>query len=164
MSKTKPIHEYGDLSKPIATLIKKQRMLPNGCIVYTGKSRAKKYGNINWNCSETKKIKSIRAHRLAFVLKHQRDIGEGLLIRHMCHNPLCVNPDHLLEGTDKDNALDMVNAGRSLDQKGSKNHNSKLTELQRSEIKARRAAGATYKAIGLDYGIHLSTVAKICST
>ena len=162
MRKTKPLHEYGDLSNPIATLIAKQRELPNGCIEYTGGSRAKKYGNINWKCSETKKTKSIRAHRLAFVLRHCRDIKENLLLRHTCHNPLCINPDHLLEGTDKDNASDMVEAGRSLDQRGSRNHNSKLTEEQRAEIRERRANGETYKAIGDDYGLHLSTIAKIC--
>jgi hypothetical protein len=41
-------------------------------------------------------------------------IPEGMVIRHKCNNPKCINPDHLEIGTHKENKGDMVNRGRSL--------------------------------------------------
>jgi hypothetical protein len=53
----------------------------------------------------------IGAHRVAFWLSG-RDQTPGLVIRHRCHNPGCVNPRHLEEGTQADNVADKVAAGR----------------------------------------------------
>lgn len=39
-------------------------------------------------------------------------IPEGLCACHTCHNPMCVNPDHLYAGTKKQNTQDMMRAGR----------------------------------------------------
>ena len=52
------------------------------------------------------------AHRFSWELHHQQSIPEGLVIRHLCHNPLCVNPHHLTPGTQTQNVQDMIRAGR----------------------------------------------------
>lgn len=53
------------------------------------------------------------AHRLSWELHHNKTIPKGKLIRHLCNNPLCVNPiTHLQVGTQKENMLDMRLAGR----------------------------------------------------
>lgn len=66
----------------------------------------------------------IAAHRFAYEVVHG-PIADGLVIRHMCHNRRCCNPNHLLAGTAKDNAKDAMDAGRfSL---GTVNGNAKLT-------------------------------------
>ncbi len=56
-----------------------------------------------------------------------RKIGmsDGIVIRHKCDNKLCVNPDHLLEGTHQDNVADRVSRNRSAIGEG--NGRSKLT-------------------------------------
>ena len=40
------------------------------------------------------------------------DIPDGMLVRHTCDNPKCVNPDHLILGTPADNARDRSSRGR----------------------------------------------------
>lgn len=61
------------------------------------------------------------------------NIPEGMVVRHTCDNVLCVNPEHLLLGTQKENMADMVERGRSL--KGEKNAQSKLRDSEVLEIR-----------------------------
>jgi hypothetical protein len=42
------------------------------------------------------------------------ELGDGLVARHTCHDPGCVNVRHLIPGTPADNSRDMIEAGRSL--------------------------------------------------
>jgi hypothetical protein len=52
-----------------------------------------------------------RAHRVAWIKAHG-PIPTGLVVRHICDNPPCVNVDHLVLGTDADNIHDMHERGR----------------------------------------------------
>ncbi|SRR5258708_38758959 len=52
----------------------------------------------------------IAAHRFAFELATGRVPVEDVL--HTCDNPPCCRPDHLYEGTAKDNAADSIARGR----------------------------------------------------
>jgi len=54
---------------------------------------------------------TLSAHRTAYELYHG-EIPKGMTILHSCHNPLCVNPDHLRLGTQAENMADMTRAGR----------------------------------------------------
>ena len=129
------------------------------CILYSGKGDGKGYGRITWR--ENGKVKTVAAHRLAYET-HVGPIPEGQLIRHLCHNPRCVNVLHLRPGTPAENSRDMVEAGRSLKRYGEKNPNSKITDRERGEIIAARKNGETLKSIAGRYGVHLSTIGKIC--
>jgi hypothetical protein len=47
-----------------------------------------------------------KVHRLILERKLGRPIRPGYHALHTCDHPSCVNPEHLYEGTDKDNARD----------------------------------------------------------
>lgn len=67
-----------------------------------------------------------RAHRASWML-HNGDIPNGKCVLHSCHNPPCVNPEHLYIGTHADNARDRDKAGRHVALKGEDHGRSKLT-------------------------------------
>lgn len=54
----------------------------------------------------------MNTHRVAWMIANDRAIGPNLQIRHSCHVPQCCNPRHLSTGTAKENAADMMAAGR----------------------------------------------------
>ena len=53
----------------------------------------------------------LKAHRVSYEFAHG-PIAHGLVIRHACDNPQCVNPAHLLAGSQRENVLDMVERNR----------------------------------------------------
>lgn len=40
-------------------------------------------------------------------------IPDGMVLLHKCDNSLCINPEHLQVGTQKENVHDMIDKGRS---------------------------------------------------
>jgi hypothetical protein len=59
---------------------------------------------------------SLRVSRIVWEY-HNDTIPKGWVVRHTCDNPPCVNPDHLLIGTVRDNSRDMVERGRHREQR-----------------------------------------------
>lgn len=53
-----------------------------------------------------------RAHRIAWSLENG-PISEGMLIIHHCDRANCCRPDHLAQGTPKENTHDMIRKGRA---------------------------------------------------
>lgn len=124
----------------------------DGCWIWKGSKISRGYGSFHSDGYG----KRISAHRLSWKL-HKGEIPKGLVIRHKCNNPICVNPDHLLLGTLKDNSRDRIEAGNSC--KGIKNTKSKLNEKQVTEIKNSLKLGE--KGIAKKYGISRSTICSI---
>ena len=50
--------------------------------------------------------RQVASARFVYIVHHRATMREDLVVRHRCHNELCVNPDHLLEGSAADNKRD----------------------------------------------------------
>lgn len=75
----------------------------------------KQTGCLEWLMSKTSagygQLKVQGEHYLAHRVSYEQNIGpipEGLIVRHLCHNKICLNPSHLALGTHKDNYKDSL--------------------------------------------------------
>lgn len=99
------------------------------------------------------------AHVAAWELANG-PVPEGMLVRHLCNVPACVNPRHLALGTQADNMRDKVEHSRQ--QKGEECYNSKLTAAQVIEIRERYAAGGIAQtALAREYGTSSQNICAI---
>jgi hypothetical protein len=114
---------------------------PNsGCWLWEGMSWAN-YGYFHLQG------KDCRAHRVAYELKNG-PIPSGKMVLHICDTPLCVNPDHLVLGSHKDNMRDMKSKNRQA--KGVTHNSNKLTE---NEVISIRSDRRSHRIIALEYGV-----------
>lgn len=108
------------------------------CIPYSGYLNPKGYGKHSVGGV------SDWAHRHSYR-KHNGPIPKGKIVRHTCDNPSCIEPSHLILGTQLDNMQDAKTRGRLSNKVGANNDRSKLTE---SEVRAiKRALLAPYIGI-----------------
>jgi len=92
------------------------------------------------------KGKTVRAHRVMYECT-KGPIPPGMVVRHTCDNPACINPDHLIIGTHKDNSQDMVKRGRQTITR----YAASLTEEQVRDIKRNPQMSA--KALAAKHGV-----------
>ncbi|OLL21598.1 hypothetical protein BKE56_015630 [Rhodococcus sp. M8] len=98
----------------------------------------------------------VRVHRLSYEV-HVGPIPDGMIVRHTCDNPPCLNPHHLQLGTQDDNMQDMKVRGRS--SRGVARSNHKLTDRQVMEINSR--SSETSKSLAREYGVSEWTIRGI---
>lgn len=104
--------------------------------------------------------KPVLAHRFSFRLA--TGIDSALDILHSCDNPLCVNPDHLREGTHAENMADRQNRNRQV--KGEASGRAILTEqdvLTIRDIYRKHSRTHGTIAIARRYGVSVSTITAI---
>lgn len=80
-----------------------------GCHIWTGAQKGKS-GDDHYGAFTVGTL-SVYAHRWIYAFYHG-PIPVGMVIRHKCDTPLCVNITHLEIGTQADNMRDMVLRGR----------------------------------------------------
>jgi len=103
--------------------------------------------------------KMFMAHRVAYELC-VRKIPLGFLVLHRCDNPLCVNPQHLFLGTQRDNVRDCMRKGRRSSRKGEANGRAKLTRSDVVQIR-QLLQTCTVSSVAKQYGLATSHVSRI---
>lgn len=106
--------------------------------------------------------KRILVHRLAYAKHHKLSLAEleGKVVMHTCDNRACVNPNHLVLGTQSENIKDMWDKGRFSDATAKAMWNGKFTEQEIIDIR-NKAGKQQYKDVAAEYGIAPTTVADI---
>lgn len=132
------------------------------CVEFQGFRDKDGYGKI------TKGKSNFLAHRLSYAESRGLDLSEinGLLVRHSCDNPACVNPGHLQVGTHADNMRDKVERGRASRLQGESHPRAKLKETQVSEIRRRyqsRSDKDGTRALAAEFGVSRSLIWHIVS-
>lgn len=140
-------------------ILAKSIQMDNGCIEYTRTKH--KYGLISITTDEGRK--NVPAHRALWMAVYNCfDLPSNVYIRHKCDNPKCVNIDHLLAGTPKDNTQDCIERGRRANKY--KLHTRKCS-VSDDVIKAIRSEpnGIKQWYIAEKYGVSIGYVSKIRS-
>lgn len=129
---------------------------PGWCWFWRGACFDDGYGCISITADNDGRC-SRRAHRFSYEL-NIGPIPQGMLVCHLCDNPICVNPSHLWLGTPKDNSEDMVRKGRwngnRTQRFGEDNPRSKLTDSDVLSIRRLYSEGKySQSQLGRMFGI-----------
>ena len=125
-----------------------------GCWIWTRGGSPLGYGAF-WSEGKVK-----RAHRVSYEL-YVGPIPEGLVIRHLCHNPACVNPEHLLPGTQQENVNDTKLARRI--PRGSERIMSKLTERNILSIRDLLSLGHSRADVAKLFHVNPNTIDDVAN-
>jgi hypothetical protein len=132
----------------------------------TGRRNKNGYGQMSL------KGKTALSHRVAYCSYHKIPLEsiDGMVVRHKCDNPPCINPEHLEIGTIADNNRDAKERGRLHKWKGARkgegNPRSKLTRSEVEAIRARhkpRSRTDGSSAIAREYNLNHRTIVDIIS-
>lgn len=110
------------------------------------------YGKFGWGQS------NMYAHRASYEI-FCGAIPEGLLVRHTCDRPICVQPVHLVVGTNDDNMADMVERERAV--RGTEHHNAVLNPDKVREIRRRVEGGESIRSVGRGMDVSQTAVHRI---
>lgn len=102
-----------------------------------------KYGRVTINGMQ------LFVHVLSNELKIRKRKTKGLVVRHLCGYHKCLNPDHLLEGTARENALDSII------------HGTGTNKLQPSDIIDIRNSKKTHVELAEIYDVSSGTIASV---
>lgn len=139
------------LQQRIDGQIKKEK--ETACWIWTGSANDKGYPSIGIG------RKSYNVCRVNYA-RYNGKIPSNTVIRHKCDTPKCVNPDHLIPGTQKDNVADMIERDRFY--RGERNFNAKLTKDQVRDVRTTHGKqGGSLVATSRDLNVSYSTVARI---
>ncbi|OZE95082.1 hypothetical protein CH302_19270 [Rhodococcus sp. 15-2388-1-1a] len=87
-------------------------------------------------------------------------IPDGMCVRHTCDVRACINPAHLIVGTQAENIGDMVERDRQCT--GMRNGQAKLTDAQIADIRRRYALGGiTQYQLADEYSVRQPAISRI---
>lgn len=128
---------------------------PDGCWLWLGSRFRTGYGRA------IVARKGVLAHRLS----HELFVGvipDGAVVLHLCDRQICVNPEHLRAGTQKENLDDMVAKGRDR-RVGDENGRSKLTGSQVAEIVDGLREGRSQRSLARQFSVSKFAIHRIAN-
>jgi hypothetical protein len=125
----------------------------SACIISTHAAKPNGY------CLVKIRGKTYYHHRLAYAASHGLPIAAllGKVVMHKCDTRNCINPDHLVLGTQQDNITDMIAKGRGA--RGEAHSVSKLTTIEVLAIRA--TIDKSYVELASAFGVRARTISDI---
>ncbi len=117
------------------------------CREWTGPTN-ERYGTLAVGASQMYGV-----HRIAWILHHNAMPPRGMVVMHLCENPLCYEPTHLRLGTQSENMRHW------LENSGSGAH--RLTIEQVAQIKRRLLDGERVAHLAREFGCSPPNVSAI---
>ncbi len=101
-----------EIRKPLTVRLMKRVEVDedSGCWVFMGSKDRCGYGRMKVGPH------SLGAHKVAYLMLVGDYDQSRLELMHTCDNPACINPDHLIPATHKENIDDCINKGRHTSQ------------------------------------------------
>ena len=130
-----------DLEERLMTKIRKSK---SGCWNWFGATDTNGYGVITAHPTVKRASRASYEH-------FKGPIPEGMIIRHTCDNKKCINPEHLILGSKRDNMLDAMERGQFRP----------TSSFTAKDILAIRSDPRTQTAIAQAYGVTQSTISRI---
>jgi predicted XRE-type DNA-binding protein len=119
----------------------------DACIEWTGWRHRQGYGRVRGPDGK----QTLLAHRVVWERTHGL-IPAGMVVRHRCDNPPCINVDHLELGTQAENMNDAASRLRM---------RHVLTVAAVVEIRRLAKSGVLQREIGKQFGIRQDHVSRI---
>lgn len=119
------------------------------CWEWRGSKDRHGYGKINTSSPD---VKTVYAHRLSYLMENGH-LQDEEVVMHTCDNPSCVNPAHLIAGTQSENIRDAIQKGRKtyLSQRS-------LCALQAEKVKSLISSGTNRHAIADAFGVSIHVI------
>lgn len=117
---------------------------PGPCWVWQLSRGLDGYGNVSI------KGRTGRAHILSCEVKRRRRAKKGEVVRHLCANKICCNPDHLVFGSPRDNAIDYLLSGSN-----------KSLKLNPEAVRYIRSSKKTNAQLAEQYGVHRRAIYNV---
>ena len=122
----------------ICDLLLSEARFDAGCLVLEGRRYGTEYPTVRHEGQLYLVSRILMERKLGRVLDPLE------IVRHKCHNPPCINIDHLETGDRRDNYLDNLRSGL-------KAGASKLTQEEVKDIRRRFESGEDFISIALDH-------------
>lgn len=108
---------------------------------------------------------STSSHRLSWFIRYGA-VPQGMVVRHLCPNTNCVNPDHLSVGTHLENSLDKEAWGNTTRSVGEKNAQSVLKdedvlEIRRLFVPRLKRGSGSQLSLARRFGVSRSQIDRI---
>lgn len=148
----------GPHGEPLAAkLLRKSEPAPNGCREWTGYCDPEfGYGSVAVDGRMEK------AHRMSWVVANGRPAPPGKVVRHKCDNPPCIEPSHLVLGTQAENVADMFVRKRA-DRNAEQNNSARLTWDSVRAIRAFHDEGASVRDLSSRFSVSKSQIRNVIS-
>ncbi len=121
----------------------------NQCWLWSAATVQNGYGQVRF------KNKAYLAHRASYLL-YTGNIPSGMKVCHSCDNRLCVNPNHLWLGTQKDNLHDMWSKKRG------RGNNKVLTKCKKGHEFTEENTSTVTKKVKTVFGGYIKRTYKRC--